>query len=143
MPAKKDDRGETKPVDQAQEEVANVSNPLGTPAETPVAPVVKDQIQLKGQPATNLDFPPRGTGTGGDGWGQSMPIRTIDTNTTMRRTATEVTNDLPLWVVIRKASEAISFDNYSQFIDIIFGPNPNSNGGGSLAGLAGRMKRSP
>jgi hypothetical protein len=39
---------------------------------------------------------------------------------TMRRTATMPTEDLALWVVIRKSGEAISFDNYSHFMDMVF-----------------------
>ncbi|MGH9842894.1 MAG: hypothetical protein ACREEM_29500, partial [Blastocatellia bacterium] len=38
---------------------------------------------------------------------------------TLRRTATVPTTDLPLWIVIRKTTEAISFDNYLRFMDMI------------------------
>jgi hypothetical protein len=38
---------------------------------------------------------------------------------TLRRTATAPTPDLPLWIVIKKAAEAISFDNYNRFMDIV------------------------
>src|SRR5262245_42655981 len=34
---------------------------------------------------------------------------------TLRRTATVPTTDLPLWIVIRKTTEAMSFDNYLRF----------------------------
>lgn len=37
----------------------------------------------------------------------------------MQRTATDYTDDLALWVVIRRSTEAISFDNYSRFMDIV------------------------
>ena len=40
-----------------------------------------------------------------------------DVRMTLRRTATEATEDLPLWVVIRKSTEAISFDNYFRFMN--------------------------
>ena len=40
-----------------------------------------------------------------------------DMTVTMRRAATEVTEDLPLWVVIRKSTEAISFNNYFRFMN--------------------------
>lgn len=40
-----------------------------------------------------------------------------DVTVTMRRAATEVTEDLPLWVVIRKSTEAISFNNYFRFMN--------------------------
>jgi hypothetical protein len=42
---------------------------------------------------------------------------TGDVTVTMRRAATEVTEDLPLWVVIRKSTEAISFNNYFRFMN--------------------------
>jgi hypothetical protein len=38
---------------------------------------------------------------------------------TMRRTATPITTDVSLWVVIRKSTEAMSFTNYSKFIDVV------------------------
>jgi hypothetical protein len=38
---------------------------------------------------------------------------------TLGRTATDPTEDLPLWLVIRKSSEAISFKNYKLFMDIL------------------------
>jgi hypothetical protein len=38
---------------------------------------------------------------------------------TMRRTATAPTPDLPLWVVIRKSTDAISFDSYLKFMDLV------------------------
>jgi hypothetical protein len=37
----------------------------------------------------------------------------------LRRSDTSPTTDLALWVVIRKASEALSFENYTRFIDIV------------------------
>jgi hypothetical protein len=40
-----------------------------------------------------------------------------DVTVTMRRAATEITEDLPLWVVIRKSTEAISFNNYFRFMN--------------------------
>jgi hypothetical protein len=38
---------------------------------------------------------------------------------TLRRTANVPTLDLPLWVVIRKSTEGLSFDNYLRFMDIV------------------------
>jgi hypothetical protein len=38
----------------------------------------------------------------------------------LTRTETEATNDLPLWVAIRNGSEALSFNNYLRFIDLLF-----------------------
>ncbi|MGE0275610.1 MAG: hypothetical protein AB7G68_03595 [Nitrospiraceae bacterium] len=43
-----------------------------------------------------------------------------ETTTTMTRTETEPTNDLPLWVAIRNSTEALSFNNYLRFMDWIF-----------------------
>ena len=37
----------------------------------------------------------------------------------MRRTATDATEDLSLWVVIRKSTEALSFNNYFRFMNFI------------------------
>jgi hypothetical protein len=38
---------------------------------------------------------------------------------TLRRTATVPTDDLPLWVVIKKSTDALSFENYNRFMDIV------------------------
>jgi hypothetical protein len=42
----------------------------------------------------------------------------------LRRTATAPTLDLPLWVVIRNSTEAISFDNYLVFMDHVLCGKP-------------------
>jgi len=47
-----------------------------------------------------------------------------------KRTAAQRTEDLPLWVVIKKSTEAVSFENYSRFLDGVlcgqsFGENEN------------------
>jgi hypothetical protein len=42
-----------------------------------------------------------------------------DVSVTMRRTATVPTPDLPLWVVIRRSTEALSFDRYRDFINLV------------------------
>ena len=47
-----------------------------------------------------------------------------DLRVSMRRTATEATEDLPLWVVIRKSTEAISFDNYFRFMNHVLCGEP-------------------
>ena len=44
---------------------------------------------------------------------------TGDINVAMRRTATDVTEDLSLWVVIRKSTEALSFNNYFRFMNFV------------------------
>ena len=38
----------------------------------------------------------------------------------LSRTETEVTEDLPLWVAIRNGTEALSFNNYLRYIDLLF-----------------------
>lgn len=45
---------------------------------------------------------------------------TGETTTTMSRTETEPTDDLPLWVAIRNSTEALSFNNYLRFMDWMF-----------------------
>jgi hypothetical protein len=37
----------------------------------------------------------------------------------LQRSQADVTFDLPLWIVIQRASEAISFDNYLRFMDLL------------------------
>lgn len=49
------------------------------------------------------------------------PLQRVDNvPVTMRRTATAPTEDLALWVLIRKSGETISFENYSHFMDKVF-----------------------
>jgi hypothetical protein len=43
-----------------------------------------------------------------------------DISVTMRRAAAELTDDLPLWVVIRNSTNALSFNNYAAFLDHLF-----------------------
>lgn len=90
MPTKKHDKGETKSADRAQENVANVSRQT----ETQEAPKIEYPIQ-KSQTPTGLAQSFQSRGEGGYGESSLLPPRTINTNTTMRRTATEVTDDLP------------------------------------------------
>jgi hypothetical protein len=40
-----------------------------------------------------------------------------DISVTLRRTAAELTTDLPLWVVIRNSTNALSFNNYAAFMN--------------------------
>lgn len=49
---------------------------------------------------------------------------------TLRRTAIAPTDDLPLWVVIKKSTDALSFENYNRFMDIVLCGKP---GNGKLA----------
>jgi hypothetical protein len=49
---------------------------------------------------------------------------TGDINVSMRRTATEATEDLGLWVVIRKSGEALSFNNYFRFMNHVLCGEP-------------------
>lgn len=50
-----------------------------------------------------------------------QPVQNIGggVSVTLRRTATAPTADLPLWLLIRKSTEAISFGNYSRFMDLL------------------------
>ncbi len=50
-----------------------------------------------------------------------QPVQNIGGNiaVTLRRTANPPTTDLPLWVVIRKSTEAISFNNYNRFMEFV------------------------
>ena len=49
---------------------------------------------------------------------------TGDISVSMRRTATEATEDLGLWVVIRKSAEALSFNNYFRFMNHVLCGEP-------------------
>jgi len=42
-----------------------------------------------------------------------------DVSVTMRRAGTDITDDLSLWISIRKSAEAMSFNNYQQFMDAV------------------------
>ena len=46
----------------------------------------------------------------------------------LSRTETEATADLPLWVAIRNGTEALSFNNYLHFIDLLFCANDSQGG---------------
>jgi hypothetical protein len=135
MPAKKDDKGEPKSADQWQENAADISQGQETP-------VVKDQIQLKSQSGTSLAQSSTTGGTPGTtGSGGTQPPTTIrgsiDTATTMRRTASPFTNDLLLWVVIRKTTENISFTKYNAFMEKVL-CNGQVNGGSTFDRLRDR-----
>lgn len=59
-----------------------------------------------------------------------VPLTAVtgDVAVTMRRTATIPTPDLPLWVVIRKSTEALSFDRYQEFLNLVLcGVDPRTN----------------
>jgi len=45
----------------------------------------------------------------------------VNVDVTMRRTATKLTHDLPLWVVIRRSTEALCFDRYLSFMNLVLG----------------------
>lgn len=42
----------------------------------------------------------------------------------LRRTATNITDDLALWLVIRESTNALSFDNYRRFVDFVLCGKP-------------------
>jgi hypothetical protein len=45
----------------------------------------------------------------------------------LRRSATTITQDLPLWVVIRNSTEGLSFRNYKHYIDMVMCNPPPDN----------------
>ena len=51
---------------------------------------------------------------------------TGDVTVTMRRAGTEATEDLALWIVIKKSTEALSFANYQRFTDHVLCGKPIS-----------------
>ena len=55
----------------------------------------------------------------------------------MRRTATDATEDLSLWVVIRKSTEALSFNNYFRFMNFVLCGEPI---GGEHHGIGVRIE---
>ena len=88
--------------------------------------------QPQGLPVTASGFGTSGKvgfGTGGGGGTQSFTAdatgngggstRPRFTAVALQRTENAPTTDLALWVVIRKATEALSFDNYSKFMDSV------------------------
>ena len=48
-------------------------------------------------------------------------------NVGLRRSASVVTPDLPLWVVIRNSTEGLSFKNYQRYIDIVLCDAPRTS----------------
>jgi hypothetical protein len=47
----------------------------------------------------------------------------------LRRTASTITPDLPLWILIRRSTDAMGFKNYSKFMDVaLCGVNPTTQG---------------
>jgi hypothetical protein len=113
MPTKKDDKDAIpKSVDQAQENAADVP-------QKPETPEREYPIQRKDQMPTRLAQSSHLGGNGSNG-GEIPPTNirgNIDTGVTMRRSASPFTNDLLLWVVIRKTTEAISFTRYNEFME--------------------------
>jgi hypothetical protein len=113
MPTKKDDKDAIpKSADQAQESAADISPQPGTlEREYPIQP--------KGQILTGLAQSTSSEGNGSNGGGRPpMSIQgSINTGVTMRRTASPFTNDLLLWMVIRKTTEDLSFAKYNQFME--------------------------
>jgi hypothetical protein len=69
-----------------------------------------------------------------------QPVQNVGGNisVTLRRTATAPTTDLPLWVVIRKSAEAISFNNYNRFMELVL---CNSEGGAEVRSEFDRLRQ--
>lgn len=58
--------------------------------------------------------------------GAGKPTPTVNASVTLRRSESIATYDLALGIVILKATEALSFENYSRYMDVIFcGAKPN------------------
>jgi hypothetical protein len=61
-------------------------------------------------------------------------------NVGLRRSASVVTPDLPLWVVIRNSTDALSFKNYQRYIDIVLCDAPTE---GLFDAFIGQTASSP
>ena len=72
-------------------------------------------------PTFTIDIPVRARGIA---HGDILPV-------SLRRTAADVTDDLPLWFVIRKSTESLAFNNYRRFMDFVLckddGPTRSSS----------------
>jgi len=79
---------------------------LPSPGDATIIPPAPLTISVVPRVALKVDVPP------------------ITTATTLRRTVASPTSDLPLWVVIRKSCEALSFNNYNRFIDFVLCGKP-------------------
>ena len=55
-------------------------------------------------------------------------------NVSLSRTETEPTSDLQLWGAIRASADALSFDNYLRFMDLLFCDRANGTGTGTGLG---------
>jgi hypothetical protein len=65
-----------------------------------------------------------------------------DVSVTMKRTAVPATSDQSLWVAIRNSTNAIGFENYSRFIDLVMcGELRDAAGGLGLDGAEDRLLR--
>ncbi|MBV8273901.1 MAG: hypothetical protein JO170_01395 [Verrucomicrobia bacterium] len=85
-------------------------------------------VELKENPSifrsvTLLIAPPAAVSVAGpvDVAGRVNVAGPVNVDVTMRRTATKLTRDLPLWVVIRRSTEALRFDRYRRFMDLVLG----------------------
>ena len=54
-------------------------------------------------------------------YSDARPTQTIGggISVALRRTSVSITDDLPLWLVIRRSTDAIAFRNYRKFIDLV------------------------
>jgi hypothetical protein len=69
-----------------------------------------------------------GMEVGGELEVEKNPVQKVsgDLGMTLKRTAAEPTPDLPLWLVIDKSTQAMSFNNYQKFIDFVLCNKPLS-----------------
>jgi hypothetical protein len=63
---------------------------------------------------------------GGDAATLLMQAASTERSVSLKRTATTPTPDLPLWVIIRKSTEAMQFRNYLAFMDYVLCGDPNA-----------------
>ncbi len=60
-------------------------------------------------------------------------------NVALSRTETEPTSDLKLWGAIRASTEALSFDNYLRFMDVLFCSSANGSPSPAESAAVGRL----
>lgn len=90
----------------------------------------RSEIEILSNQPAGAATTARGFGGGGSGGGDAafnpasgtfggFNNRSRVTTVALQRSENAPTTDLALWVVIRKATEALSFDNYSKFMDSV------------------------
>jgi hypothetical protein len=116
------------------------------------------QVSIRLTPIEDDDDHDRDDDDRGRGGGGGRPVLTADpasvdvlarpfasgddVSVTMKRTAVPATTDQALWVAIRNSTNAIGFENYSRFIDLVMcGELRDAAGGLGLDGADDRLLR--